>query len=224
MPDRCPACGSCDAPFYDFCQPNTRALGLELLSILEDHSLLAEHPVDDHWTDSMVRAYLLDSYSSGRSKFHLANRSNDIRVLEEALDSLISQRNSTLRLTAQSSVLLQKSNSMVKLSTFDVIAELEARYRAILDKLTIEAVDLKVDWEACALASTAEKIWKQRTGKEAPKTLHADALGPFGRFLQDVCDAVSARYRPESKPISARSALRALRHVTKSGTFDRRNW
>ncbi len=83
---------------------------------------------------------------------------------------------------------------------------------------------LKVNWHACAVAHLARVVWEKRTGKLAPKSVHADAQGSFGDFLGDILNQL-AKLRPRSgEAVSARSALRALENITSKGVVPRGNW
>ncbi|MBF9057944.1 hypothetical protein HKCCSP123_01995 [Rhodobacterales bacterium HKCCSP123] len=84
-------------------------------------------------------------------------------------------------------------------------------------------VDLKVDWTACATAQMASVAWLVRTGKMPPSSVHADAPGPFGRFLNDVLELLYEGFELGRAP-SARSALRSLQNVTSSGSEPVGNW
>ena len=80
----------------------------------------------------------------------------------------------------------------------------------------------RVDWRACGIAWYSTDIWLHRTGAVAPSTVHADAPGPFGRFLQDVLDLLYTA--SHLTPPSARSAMRALSNITKDGAEFALNW
>lgn len=85
-------------------------------------------------------------------------------------------------------------------------------------------VSLKVDWQSVNLCAQSKIVWRARNGADAPNTAHAEAPGPFGRFLQAILDHHYQHLKPTSPPPSARSALRALNNVTSSGIKSRLLW
>lgn len=86
-------------------------------------------------------------------------------------------------------------------------------------------VEKKVDPRVCVVTILAIKAWKARTGKNAPKSVHADAPGPFGRFLEDLLTELFTIFgeSPDDAP-TARSALRALDNLTNSDAIFLDNW
>lgn len=100
---------------------------------------------------------------------------------------------------------------------------LQSATENIQRRVAEEGVNSKVDWKACATAHLARVAWEKRLGKVAPISAHADAPGPFGRFLQDVLDVLYNGFWHDEPP-SARSALRALENITRAGAKPTGNW
>lgn len=80
----------------------------------------------------------------------------------------------------------------------------------------------RVDWRACSIARYSIEIWRNRVKQEPPKTVHADAPGPFGRFLEDILSELYTSAR--QSPPSARSAMRAFANITNEGAQFAMNW
>lgn len=90
--------------------------------------------------------------------------------------------------------------------------------------VAIKGASKRVDWRAAGVAAECSQFWERKTGKRVPKSVHADAPGPYGRFLTEVIDAIWLVYAPRETPPSARSAMRALENITNSGVTFRSMW
>ena len=97
------------------------------------------------------------------------------------------------------------------------IREIQRELKLLRRIIERNGVDKRVNWQAAAIAGCARNYWRRVTNTEPPSTIHADAPGPFGRFLQDVLDELFSTLEPSKAAPSARSAMRALQNVTSSG-------
>lgn len=95
---------------------------------------------------------------------------------------------------------------------------------SVLNEIPTELKAIKVNWRACAAAHLARVVWKQRTGRTAPKSVHADAQGKFGDFLGEILDELARLIPYDGEAVSARSALRALENITSKGVIPHGNW
>jgi hypothetical protein len=126
-------------------------------------------------------------------------------------------------LASESSRLMEMPVAKTDDSLRDVFSRIQSRCDGLKKEIERNGVDLRVDWTASAVANLATVAWENRRGKPAPKTIHAEAPGPFGRFLSDVLEVIYEGYDLGAVP-SARSAMRALMNVTNSGIKPVGNW
>jgi hypothetical protein len=144
-------------------------------------------------------------------------------IPEEELEEYLASESSRLMEVSESSRLMEILVAKTDDSLKDILSRIQSRCDELKTEIERNGVDLRVDWTACAVANLATVAWENRRGKPAPKTIHADAPGPFGRFLSDVLEVIYEGYDLGAVP-SARSAMRALMNVTNSGIKPVGNW
>ena len=99
------------------------------------------------------------------------------------------------------------------------------RHLKVVERLIkISGGTSRIDWRAAGVAGVAVQVWERLFRLETPNSIHADAPGPFGRFLTDILNELWWEFAPEKTPPSARSAMRAFKNVTNSGMQFRSNW
>ncbi|WP_206508376.1 hypothetical protein [Silicimonas algicola] len=76
------------------------------------------------------------------------------------------------------------------------------------------------NWEAAAVAHICRNIWESETGKKAPTSQRFHGPGPFGRFLEEVLEALEFR-DGDGNTLRAATALRSLSSVPNKDQIER---
>ncbi|MBM2323832.1 MULTISPECIES: hypothetical protein [Marivita] len=192
--------------------------------------------VPEGFSDDLVAARLSNLYSRGQEAFQGGRSAQDTETLREAvslaskLDKLYWQMSLPTRNDFNSyleaEVLFDDSDpNGFRLSGYNAHSHnLKKALQECLATLPTVKRDRNIDWKSCAVAASLRKVWEIRTGKKAPNTLHADALGPFGELLEDLLAQLDETFPGFGSPVSARSAMRALGQITKEGVKLRNSW
>ena len=192
---------------------------------------------EDTSTYIMRARKFCEFYHAGRDKFAFAYKKKDTQILLEMLENItkISMLEKELSFFVQ-----EHLNFLINTEFTSEPDSLDPddndvgcdRLLAILDQsMTImlganeeDGIDSNVSWAACTTALLAKFSWTNLKGLNPPKTVHADTLGPFGEFLEDLLEVLAEGFPNHGPQVSARSAMRALDNITSKGVKRKLDW
>jgi len=229
-----------------------KPVDIELEPVIESHIGADGSFFGTQYANRALAVRFCEFSLAGSSKFSLNKRRNDLEHLRKVQDG-VEQAYEALRLMSKQArrvldplpeqnpknnyasmtdeeLINSGFDSSLELMAMEVPEDTEQLLYSIKRNceelwahIDRDGIDLRVDWKACAIANLAKVAWELRLEKPAPKTIHADAPGPFGRFLADVLEVIYCGYDLGITP-SARSAMRALTNITNNGVKPVGNW
>ena len=194
-------------------------------SYLSTKFLFDGHP-DKTRALSVAGALVFGAFDLGKSQFQFVSQKNDLDALEAARRHLVGFKKAINSISVTTRLVQNDKHNRrvrigqsagVSLINLEPLEQLHTDINLLTRCIERKSINSKIDWKNAAVAGFAAIVWFKITGKPAPKSIHADAPGPFGRLLQDLLDEIFRTQLPNEQPPSARTAMRAFRNVTSSG-------
>ena len=160
--------------------------------------------------------FLVSAFNSGIGRFPIAAARDDLKGIEKAIKMAEIVETELGKLSPQLQLAFVEIEERSR--PYDVTrAGFPRQTRQVKTNLIklkrlhqMHRRSSKVDWHSIALGKECIEVWARYSNLPIPNTVHNDALGPFGRFLQDCLDVVASSLRPGIEPPKAGSVMRAL--------------